>query len=312
MDGQDWGTLMSTANDRLRLGVVMVPTDPWPETVATARRVEALGYDHLWVYDHLTWRRFQEKPWHAIYPWLTGVAAATERIRIGTMVSSPNIRHPLILAKDAMTIDHISGGRLTIGIGAGGVGFDAHAFGQPTLTPGQRIDRLAEFVDAFDLLLQQDQHHYNGEWYTINEARMLPGCVQRPRVPLAVAASRPRGLTLAARHGQAWITYGDATSEDLSAAGTERIVAAQLAGLEEACAALERDPADIARIFLIGISEARPLTSLEAFVDFVGRYRELGFTDLVFHYPRPEDEVWNDPPEMVEAIAEHLLGVASR
>src|SRR5687767_3593981 len=106
----------------------MLPTDPWPDTVARARHLDELGFDHLWTYDHLSWRRYRDRPWHATMPWLTGVAAATARIRVGTLVSSPNIRHPVMLAKDAMTIDHISNGRLTIGIGAGGPGFDATVF----------------------------------------------------------------------------------------------------------------------------------------------------------------------------------------
>jgi alkanesulfonate monooxygenase SsuD/methylene tetrahydromethanopterin reductase-like flavin-dependent oxidoreductase (luciferase family) len=113
----------------MRIGVLMMPTDPWPETVRIAQRLEAQGYHHLWVYDHHSWRRYQDRPWYGTYPWLTGLAALTEPIRLGTMVSNPNIRHPLDLAKEAMTIDHVSNGRLTIGLGAGGTGFDAAVFG---------------------------------------------------------------------------------------------------------------------------------------------------------------------------------------
>src|SRR6185437_15172338 len=107
----------------------MLPTDPWPETVRRARHLEAMGYDHLWTYDHLSWRRYRERAWHAAMPWLTGVAAATTRVRVGPMVVSPTFRHPLPFAKEAMTLDHVSDGRLTLGLGAGGTGFDATVLG---------------------------------------------------------------------------------------------------------------------------------------------------------------------------------------
>jgi len=119
----------------MRIGVLLLPADPWPETIRMAQRVEELGYDHLWTYDHLSWRRYRDQAWHSTYPWLTGVAAHTNTIRLGTMVSNPNVRHPLILAKDATTIDHISNGRFTIGVGAGGTGFDATVLGQSRSRP---------------------------------------------------------------------------------------------------------------------------------------------------------------------------------
>src|SRR6188474_2039675 len=98
----------------MRVGVLMLPTDPWPEALERARRIEALGYDHLWTYDHVSWRRYRGRTWFAAIPWLTGIAGATSRIRLGTMVSSPNMRHPVTLAQDAVTADHISGGRLIL------------------------------------------------------------------------------------------------------------------------------------------------------------------------------------------------------
>ncbi len=286
----------------------MVPTDPWEQTVATARRLEMFGYHHLWVYDHLSWQRYQDRPWHATVPWLTGLAASTTRIRLGTMVANPNIRHPLLLAKDAMTIDHVSAGRLTLGLGAGGTGFDATALGQMPRSTTERLSRLEEFAVLLDGLLRGNVHNHDGDWYTVHEARLLPGCVQTPRVPLAIAAGGRRGLTLAASVADAWITYGDTTNVDVSAGGTEVIVAQQVRRLEDACADADRDPTAIDRIYLIGNTEARPLSSIAAFTDFMGRYADLGFTDLVFHLPRPDDPVWNEPFEIVEQIADAHLG----
>lgn len=291
----------------MRYGALLMPTDPWPDTVARVQRLELLGFHHLWVYDHMAWRRYHDKPWHATYPWLTGVAAATDRIRLGTMVTNPNIRHPLTLAKDAMTIDHISNGRMMLGIGAGGVGRDASVLGQAPLSPPERIDRLNEFVSVADRALRGELEDHDGRWYTITDARMLPGCVQQPRLPIAVAASRKRGLRVVAERADAWITYGDPRSVDPTQAEVDAAIIRQTEVLERHCEELGRDPASIDRIYLVGNTPARPLDSIERFIDFVGEREQLGFTDVVFHDPRADDLLWNYPDDMVDQIAEALL-----
>ncbi|NUT36751.1 MAG: LLM class flavin-dependent oxidoreductase [Hamadaea sp.] len=287
----------------MRVGVLMLPTDPLPEALTRVRHYESLGFDHIWIYDHLSWRRYRDQAWHAAIPWLAAAAAVTTTVRLGTMVASPNFRHPVHFAKEAMTLDHVSGGRITLGIGAGGPGPDATVLGGEQPGPRERAGRLAEFVEVLDLLLRQPSTTYRGERYTVEDARMIPGCVQRPRLPLAIAAAGPTTLKVAARFGDAWVTYGDATYQDTTRQGTERIVREQAAHLADECAAVGRDPADLDRYYLIGNTDERPLTSVETFVEFAGRYRELGFTDLVFHEPRPGDPVWTEPPEIVDAIA---------
>ncbi|MEV4514458.1 LLM class flavin-dependent oxidoreductase [Dactylosporangium sp. NPDC049525] len=291
----------------MRIGVLLLPTDPWPQTVARAQHLEALGYDHLWTYDHLSWRRYRELPWHAAVPWLTGLAGVTSRVRLGTMVTSPTFRHPVSLAKEAMTLDHVSGGRVTLGIGAGGTGFDATVLGEEVRTPRQRAARLTEFVEVLDGLLREPAYSHRGEHYTVDDARMIPGCVQRPRLPLAIAAAGPKTLALTARLGDAWITFGEPDAADQSPAAIEAAVRKQAAILERRCAELGRDPASIDRIYLVGNTAERPLASVAAFEDFVGRYAALGFTDVVFHDPRPDDPVWTEDPAIADAIAERLL-----
>jgi alkanesulfonate monooxygenase SsuD/methylene tetrahydromethanopterin reductase-like flavin-dependent oxidoreductase (luciferase family) len=284
----------------------MLPTDPWPATVQRAQRLERLGYDHLWTYDHLSWRRYRDRDWHAAIPWLTGLAMATEQIRIGTMVASPNFRHPVTLAKEAMTLDHVSGGRLTLGLGAGGPGFDATVLGGAQPTPAERVARFAEFVEVLDHLLRHPTTLHHGAHYTVDEARMIPGCVQQPRVPLAIGAGGPKMLALTARFADAWLTYGDTSYQDTSAAATEAIVRAQIDQLTEACAPIGRDPNELDRIYLIGNTDERPLASVETFLDFAQRYAALGFTDLVFHHPRADDPVWTEPEAIVDQIADVL------
>ncbi|MCZ4124005.1 LLM class flavin-dependent oxidoreductase [Streptomyces sp. H39-S7] len=217
--------------------------------------------------------------------------------------ASPNFRHPVTLAKDLITLDDVSGGRVTLGIGAGGSGFDATALGQEAWTPRERADRFGEFVPLLDRLLTEDVVSHEGEFYSAHEVRNIPGCVQRPRLPFAVAATGPRGLKLAARHGQAWVTTGD---PKLFETGTPEqsleAVRGQIAKLGAACDAIGRDPAELDKIMLTGFTPDRPLDSFEAFTDFAGRHAELGIDEIVIHWPIAGSGFAADP-ELFERIA---------
>src|SRR5690348_13376960 len=104
----------------LRVGVVILPDLSWEGSRRRWREAEQRGFHAAWTYDHLSWRTLRDGPWHGAVPLLAAAAGVTERIRLGTLVTSPNFRHPALLAKDVMTLDHISGGRFELGIGAGG------------------------------------------------------------------------------------------------------------------------------------------------------------------------------------------------
>jgi len=278
----------------LRLSTVILPHRRWHEGGRAAwQRAEELGFHTAYTYDHLSWRTFRDGPWFGAIPTLTAAAGVTERMGLGTLVTSPNFRHPVTLAKELISLDDISGGRITLGIGAGGTGFDATALGQDPWTPRERADRFGEFVPLLDRLLTEDSVSYEGDFYSAHEARNIPGCVQRPRLPFAVAATGPRGLKLTARYGQAWVTTGD---PKLFESGTPeqsvRALHGQVEKLADACAAVGRDAAGLDKILLTGFTpdRGRPLESLGAFVDFAGRHQELGFTDIVIHWPIPDSD----------------------
>ncbi|MBB0244034.1 LLM class flavin-dependent oxidoreductase [Streptomyces alkaliphilus] len=298
-----------------RLSTVILPVRRWADGGRdTWRRAEELGFHTAYTYDHLSWRSFRDGPWFGALPTLTAAAAATERMRLGTLVTSPNFRHPVTLAKELITLDDVSGGRVTLGIGAGGSGFDATALGNDAWTPRERADRFAEFVPLLDRLLSEGGPtgvSYRGDFYSAHEVRNIPGCVQRPRLPFAVAAGGPRGMRLAARHGQAWVTIGSPadTPPGDPAAGEEqgwRDLARQVERLEAVCEEAGREPAALGRILLTGFTDHRPLGSLDAFVDFAGRAAELGFTELALHWPIPDSPFEADQKVFERIAAEGL------
>ncbi|MEE1929970.1 LLM class flavin-dependent oxidoreductase [Streptomyces sp. TRM 70351] len=276
----------------LRLSTVILPVDRWHEGGrAKWRRAEELGFHTAYTYDHLSWRvPFRDGPWFGALPTLTAAATATERLRLGTLVTSPNFRHPVTLAKELISLDDISGGRITLGIGAGGNGFDATALGQEAWTPKERADRFGAFLPLLDRLLTEDAVTHRGDSYSAVEARNVPGCVQRPRLPFAVAATGPRGFGLAARYGQAWVTTGDPKLyEDGTPAQSDEALRGQVAKLGAACETAGRDVTELDKILLTAFTPDRSamLGSVDAFVDFAGRHREIGFTEIVLHWPIP-------------------------
>jgi alkanesulfonate monooxygenase SsuD/methylene tetrahydromethanopterin reductase-like flavin-dependent oxidoreductase (luciferase family) len=266
--------------------------------------LDDIGIDHVWTYDHLAWRNLRDGPWLTAVPLLAAAATATTRIRLGTLVASPNFRHPVVFAKELVALDQLSEGRLVAGVGAGALtGWDTHMLGQPPLTPKERADRFAEFVELLALLLERGSASYDGQWYVADEARSLPGPVQQPRLPLAIAASGPRGMRLAAEHGAGWITTGDFTQPaELALDDAVRLVGEQVQRLAEACSAQGRSPADLDRIVSTGGQLPAPVESAAALVDAAGRYRDAGFTDLVVHWPRPTPPYQGEDSRFAEIL----------
>jgi alkanesulfonate monooxygenase SsuD/methylene tetrahydromethanopterin reductase-like flavin-dependent oxidoreductase (luciferase family) len=274
----------------VRLGVLILPEFRWSTAQTLWRRAEELGFDHAWTYDHLAWRSFRDSAWFGAVPTLTAAAMATQRIRLGVLVASPNFRHPVSFAKEVMTLDDVSGGRFTLGVGAGGSGWDATMLGHAEWSRRERADRFAEFLHLLDRLLREPETSYAGRFYLADEARTYPGCLQRPRVPFAVAATGPRGMGLAARYGESWVTTGDRSREgQLNAEEGAKVVAEQMIRLDEACVEAGRDPRSLRRLVLTGPLLDGGLASVEAFRDTIGRYAEAGVTDFVVHWPRADE-----------------------
>ncbi|MCU1481668.1 MAG: luciferase [Subtercola sp.] len=202
----------------MRFGIVILPQDPWSIGRRKWMLAEELGFDHAWTYDHLSWRSLADEPWGATLPTLTAAAVVTSRIRLGTFVSSPNFRHPVPFAKEIATLDDVSGGRVTLGVGSGGTGFDAFVLGQATLSPRQRHERFTEFVELLGELLRFEPVAAGGSTAGDEPAGSEPAGGQPsgsstagdeagpPAIAGATEAAAPRGIT---RSGE-WYTAHEA------------------------------------------------------------------------------------------------------
>jgi alkanesulfonate monooxygenase SsuD/methylene tetrahydromethanopterin reductase-like flavin-dependent oxidoreductase (luciferase family) len=286
----------------MRFGLTILPEHRWSVAAPMWRRAQELGFDHAWTYDHLVWGGLPDSPWYGTIPTLTAAAMVTSTIRLGTFVTSPNYRHPVTFMRDLLALDDISGGRLVCGIGAG-ADIDSVILGDQPLTPRERFDRLSEFTELLDRLLTQDHISYRGTYFSAVDARTLPGPLQRPRIPFVMAANGPRSLRLAVEHGAGWVTTGPKveTLDQWWAA------LAVLGGrLDEALATAGRDSATLERHLNLDSSPQFALSSVGAFEEMVGRAGELGFTDVITHWPRSVGPYAGDVA-VLEAVATQVI-----
>lgn len=288
----------------MRFGIVILPQDSWRDAQTKWKLAEEYGFDHAWTYDHLSWRTLAGQPWHATIPTLTAAAMVTSHITLGTFVASPNFRHPVPFAKEIATLDDISCGRFLLGIGSGGTGFDAFVLGRPECTPRQRHERFAEFITDLDLLLRHEKPgsggiSFQGDWFTAVNARMVGRPAQQPRVPFVVAANGPKGLKLVTKFGSGWVTTGRDGAEGEQWWGAVRELATRM---EDVAAAEGRDLASIDRYLSLDSGNSYSLQSINAFEDAVGRAAELGFTDVISHWPRGEG-IYAGSADVLEEIA---------
>jgi alkanesulfonate monooxygenase SsuD/methylene tetrahydromethanopterin reductase-like flavin-dependent oxidoreductase (luciferase family) len=288
------------------VGIVILPDAPWAVARTRWQAAEAYGFAHAWTYDHLGWRSLVDGPWFDAVPTLAAAALATGTIRLGTMVASPNFRHPVHFAREVTALDDLSGGRLVLGVGAGGTGFDQGVLGRAPLSAAQRARRFEEFVELLDLVLRSPGPvTWRGRHYVAEQARGLPGCVTRPRTPFVVAAMGPRSAALAARYGQGWVTSG-APADDLDT--WWRLVAEGQRRLDDALAAAGRASSTVDRYVVLDASmPVYSLSSVAAFADAVGRAAELGFTDVITHWPRPSGGWFAGDEAVLDAVAAEVL-----
>ena len=236
----------------MKIGVVLpiaqddaeTPVPSYAEIRAIATAAEDRGLDSVWVYDHLLFRFDGETTGiHECWTILAAVAEATSRVQLGTIVMCTGFRNAALLAKMAATLDHVSGGRLILGVGSGWHDPEFDAFGYPT---DHKVGRFEEALTIIGSLIRDGRVDLDGRWMTARDAVLVPPA--RPDLPILVAAKRPRMLELTARHADAWnLAWFGAPDERW--AGARR-------NLDAACATVGRDPATLERT--VGVNVRYP------------------------------------------------------
>ncbi|MEX0659239.1 MAG: TIGR03560 family F420-dependent LLM class oxidoreductase [Egibacteraceae bacterium] len=262
----------------------------WPELADRVRFAEGAGFTSAWVFDHFT-PLYGDPKGPCLEGWtlLAALAAITERVRLGTLVTGITYRHPSLLATQAITVDHVSGGRLDLGLGAAWHDREHRALGIDFPGPRGRAERLEEAVEVIRRLMTTDGATFDGRHYQLHDATYRPRPVQRPHPPLWIAGSGPRRmLPLVARAADVWHTFG--APADL--ARKSRIV-------DEHAERAGRDPAAIRRATNLSISGTAATIRRDA-----EQRAEVGFDYLIASWPEQgRGQVERFVEEVVPALA---------
>lgn len=279
----------------MRFGLYVLPNQRWPELERRWGLAEELGFDSIWGCDDLYWPQTRGGICFDGLIVLAAMAARTRRVRVGTLMLSLPIRdNPAVLVKEIIAVDHLSHGRLEFGFAAGILETDHSAAGHDFWTKDERLARFREAVEIVDRALREDVVTFTGRYYRTTELWTSPGPIQRPRPPLVIAAHSAGMLRIAAEYADTWNSYGGfVASEDEIA----RRTADRAHRLDDLCVEIGRDPSSIGRSLLVlessgnleGAPPTRAFASEEAFRDLVGRYRDIGITELIFYFPEAED-----------------------
>jgi alkanesulfonate monooxygenase SsuD/methylene tetrahydromethanopterin reductase-like flavin-dependent oxidoreductase (luciferase family) len=274
----------------LRFYVLVLPNLPWPQLIERFWQVESLGFDLAGFADHFVDWSNPQNHWYELWTWLAGVAQATSRIRLLTTVAQIPLRDPATLANQALTVDHISNGRLEIGLGIGVKDLDPSykMMGLPDWSNKERVERLKEYLEVVDLLLSQEVSSYQGKYYQLDGAFMSPRPLQKPRPPIMVAAMGPGMLRNAARYADIWNSMSFADNFETQLEETR----GRVARIDQLCAEFDRDPDSLTRSYHMYDPSSRSsggaiayYESEAAFQDMVSRVIEMGMTDIGLYYP---------------------------
>ncbi len=245
-------------------------TPEWGEILRFAQHAEAVGVDSLWVFDHMYSNVPGTEPRgvHEAWSLLAALAVATSTVELGQLVMCASFRPPAVLAKMAVTTDQISGGRLTLGLGAGWHDQEYRAFGFPL---DHRVSRFEEALQIIIPLLRGETVTFEGRFHSVSEAVLLPRAERR--IPILIAGNRPRMLGLTARHADAWNTawFWDPNQK----------LHDRLAAFDAALVAEGRDVGSVRRTVGIEVPEADQPSATKRLAELFASYSGLPVDDLI-------------------------------
>lgn len=274
----------------LRFSVWPSPQREWSETSSLARWVDDGPWHGMWCADHFmpNSEDHTTKAGDVAECWSTiaAIAAITNRIRVGSLVSPTTFRHPAVLANTAATIDRQSNGRLVLGVGAGWQVNEHDAYGVDLMDPAARVDRFEEAIVIINDLLANERTSFHGRHFVMRDAPCEPKPVQSP-LPVLVGTGGRRMTEITARHAHEWNTWG-----------TPETAVGRIRALREACERVGRDPGTIrcsvqALFFFVDddnvarkVAEKAPIDrsivgNAEVMIQGIARYRDLGFDEII-------------------------------
>jgi len=261
----------------MRAGVLILQDAPWAQLRARAAGADEMGFDTVWVADHVAEPYRPGVPWSEAWTLLGALAVTCRHATVGALTSSLTLRNPALLVLAAQTLHDISGGRAELALGAGGAPLDHELTGIPAWSPSERAERFAEFVPAVARMLKEAG----------------PGPAGAPR--LTVGALGPRSITLAARHADAWNSYGVPTGKRLTTRLTHEEALAlfreRARRLEHACVEAGRDPATVGKSYTWVESYAEPELLDVATCTRVARdFRNSGADEFVLYWPADDSQ----------------------
>ena len=252
------------------------------EVLDLARFADDGDWHCLWYADHYMPNTgdesFEPGDVHECWSILAAIGAVTERVRFGPLVAPTSVHHPALLANRASTLDQLSNGRFTLGMGAGWQINEHAAYGIDLEPAGARVSRFEESIQVVRSLLDNERTNFHGDFYNVTDAPCDPHPVQA-KLPIVVGTGSPRMLKITARHAQEWNTWG---APEL--AGERRVA------YTAACESVGVDPSSLhtsvqAMFFLDGDPDKADDRSIagsnQQIIDALGRYRDLGFDEVI-------------------------------
>ena len=270
----------------MRFGLDVTPQRmPWDEVVRRAKLAEDLGFDGVWGFDHFQ-PMYGDGPGEVFegMTYLAALASVTSRVRLGLLVTGMTYRHPSVYAAQALTVDHVSHGRLEMSFGAAWFDKEHHELGIPFPSTGERFDLLEDALEITTRLFTGEVVDYDGKRVSLQHAQLLPVPVQRPHPPIWIGGSGPRRtLPLVAKYADVWHSFGTPNS---MREAYERI--------DQLATEAGRDPKSILRAGSISLDE------IETSRKHAGKWRDAGYGYLVCGWPGAGDK-------HVEAFAKDVM-----
>jgi len=261
----------------MRISVKLAPTFDYSELEQFWRAADDLGFEAVWNYDHFYGLVDNTKLTHEGWTTLAAMAVVIRNARVGCMVTGVTYRNPAILAKMAVTVDHISGGRLDFGIGAGWHEAEHRGYGIEFPSAGTRVAMLDEALTVIRRLWTEESVSFDGRFYTLQDALCEPKPIQRPHPPIVVGGSKSKMLRVIARHADEWNMPSHESPREWGEASTR---------LTEACAEVGRDPAALRRSVQLFLHPRDP-EQVAGQLDLLPQYRDIGCEHAVLSFYQP-------------------------